>query len=358
MENRLVLHKVINVINGKEHNINREFNVKNINLFLNKFILNNPESIFVLYLTHDNTNYNFLCVYDIDTGKPKFYNMDKTDVLLFETILKPMPINKKIDRIIKNANIILQNSNFNLTSEELNEFKDKLIKINEDKETNAEITNKINQNIKNKVIEDLTKSYITEQKGGIILAIIENALDAMPVPYFGMLFTGVLEVIDLILMGMSAIPVVGIPFDILSGVFALLRGQFTMLIPILFGFVPVVGDAGSTIMKFIAKVMRIAGKINKYKKKFDKVASRVGTAVDVAQAGHNMLQTQMPQMGFPQMPTQMPQMGYPQMPTQMPTQMPQMGFPQMPTQMPTQMPQMGFPQMPPKTKKLPIRRKR
>ena len=337
MENRLVLHKVINVINGKEHNINREFNVKNINLFLNKFILNNPESIFVLYLTHDNTNYNFLCVYDIDTGKPKFYNMDKTDVLLFETILKPMPINKKIDRIIKNANIILQNNNFNLTSEELNEFKDKLIKINEDKETNAEITNKINQNIKNKVIEDFVKSYITEQKGGIILAIIENALDAMPVPYFGMLFTGVLEVIDLILMGMSAIPVVGIPFDILSGVFALLRGQFMMLIPILFGFVPVVGDAGSTIMKFIAKVMRIGGKINKYKKKFDKVASRVGMIVDVAQVGHNMLQTQMPT----QMPTQMS--------TQMP-QMPQMGFPQMP--------QMGFPQMPSKTKKLSIRRKR
>ena len=337
MDNKLVLYKVINAISGKELEVNRTYCVQNIDNFLRKFILNNTNSIYILYFNHNNTNYNFMVAYDIDTGKPNIYELDEIDVLLFETILKPMTTEQKINRIVKNANKYLSKNDYFMDDQEMDHLKTNLLLLNDDKNVGQEIVNKVNKNIKQKIIMEINDSYSTsseklpDQQGGIILALIENALDALPVPYFGMLFTGILEIIDLILMGLSAIPVVGVPFDILSSIFAILRGQFMMLIPILIGFIPAVGDAASTMMKLVAKVLRIGKKINKYRKKFEKISSRVNTAVDVVNTGQQFMSQMVPQM------QQIPQMQIPQFP-QIP-QMPQMQFPQM------QMPQMQKPQM-------------
>jgi hypothetical protein len=289
MSNILQLNSIYDVIKNKEYNINKTFNVKNIHMFLVKFILNNSNSSYLLCLSHNNIKYKFFVTYDIDEQKPKIYSLDEIDYAIFQSIFNKKSRDKVIERIIKNALDIANKKNINITDEDIIIFKNNLNNI--DEKLSTSIATDINNNLKSKLNDEIklfnvNSNKINDQSGGIILGIIETALDALPIPIFGMLFTGVLEIIDFILMGLSALPVVGVPFDIASMIFAILRGQFTLLIPGIIGFIPVVGDGISTVWKFAAKVMRIVGKVSKYAKKFkvNKVISHASDAVEFASA--------------------------------------------------------------------------
>ena len=64
-----------------------------------------------------------MVAYDIDTGKPNIYELDETDVLLFETILKPMTTEQKINRIVKNANKYLSKNDYFMDDQEMDHLK-------------------------------------------------------------------------------------------------------------------------------------------------------------------------------------------------------------------------------------------
>jgi hypothetical protein len=287
MSNILQLNSVYDVVLNKEYIVNETFHVKNIHIFLVKFILNNQNSTYLLCLSHNDIKYKFFVAYDVEEQKPKIFSLDDIDYAIFQSIFHKKPKNEIINRIIENAINISNKKNIVITNEDINIFKNNLNNI--DKNLSKTIAKDINNSLKSKLNDEIKlfnddNTKINDQSGGIILGIIENALDALPIPIFGMLFTGILEIIDFILMALSAIPVVGIPFDFASMIFAILRGQFTLLIPMIIGFIPAVGDAIGTVWRFAAKVMRIIGKVKKYSKKFkvDKVISHTRDAVEYA----------------------------------------------------------------------------
>jgi hypothetical protein len=274
MDNKLVLNKVINVITNTEYVINKTFNVSNIYKFLNKFATNNNDSMYLLYITYNDKKLNYLVAYDVDKENIVIYTIDEYDIIIYETLVRKNDTDTRINNIINNTTTLLNRQNIKLSSGQKNTFKQKLLDLNNDKELNTTFINnfnrEINKNIANEVYKYNKENNSNDQEGGILIKLLEDVFDALPTPIPGILLTCVLEFIDFVLMILSAIPFIGTPFDILSFIFAILRGDFALIIPILVGLIPIVGDMIGTVMKVVAKFTRITGKIGKYAAKFSK----------------------------------------------------------------------------------------
>lgn len=269
MNNILVLHKVINLVSNNEYEPNKTFIIKYLDNFLHKFARQNQNNPYHISLTYNNTHLEYFIMYDNETLKTKIYKLDSYDGILFQTLIRPKNTEQRINDIVISAQKILGDNALN--SEQIETFKQNLKVINNDKlfndvffkETNKCIIKNIKQN---------------EQHGGVLIKMLEDYTEKLESPWPNIGLTVFLEIIDLILLVGSAVPLLGTPFDVASIIYYILRGDFWSIIPGVIDFIPVVGDVVGTVMKVFGKVGRMGSKIAKWSSKFNKV-SKVGKFV-------------------------------------------------------------------------------
>ena len=248
----MLLSSVINVIDNISNNFNIEINYELFE-FIDKLIQKLDDSIYILVLNNNNIDSYYLCYKKSNSNSnsnsnSKIITLDKLDYVIYSTLIYDKSIDDRIN------NIIINSTNF-IKDLDGDTLKKHLLYIHYNYYFNDIFFNNYNK------LEN-------DQSGGFLIKLIEDGLDNMKNPVPGMLFGGFLEFIDFILMIASAIPVVGMPFDVASIIFFLLRGDIIGAIASAIEFVPVIGDVAGTGIKVVTKFFRIMGKISKYSKKF------------------------------------------------------------------------------------------
>lgn len=285
MNNYIILNKITDIVCNNDIHVNKKFNVKSVEKFLYKFAKQN-NNVYILYLTYDNTNLYYLVTRDNE--KIRIQKLDYIDVVLYESFIRNKTVDERINNIIENAEKHFNKAGVNLTAEKISELKKMLKFIGNNVYYNNFFVKKASEILKQQLEADidsyLNKNVINEQEGGVLIKMLEDHFENQKDPTASMILTGILEFIDLLLMLGSAIPIIGTPVDVLSILYAILRGTWTDIIPDLIGFIPVIGDVVGTIMKVFTKFTRISGKITKYTaklNKLNKMAKKAKKALDV-----------------------------------------------------------------------------
>jgi hypothetical protein len=131
---------------------------------------------------------------------------------------------KRIDDIIKNVKNIFKNNNYNISNIDFDKFKNNILELN--------YNNKLKKSLNN---------YI-EQIGG------------------GCYFT-FMDIIDILLIPPSSVPILGIPASILSIVLALIRGEYKYALASLITIIPIIGNIGGSVWKIVIKNNKLIEKI-------------------------------------------------------------------------------------------------
>ena len=286
MNNTLILKNIKNIHTNTITSINTVYQIENdetitypdvfqekshfyqvLRNITSKYCINEPHLIDVYY--NDNIYCLLACCYknSDDDEVVDIHKLDQFDIIIIDTIVTKKNKTEQYNNIINNINIIMNQYNHRLNSEQINKFYEALTTHN-----NNPNFNKLFQ----KSLLESFDTYLTKNKtstndligGGFLLKPFEDYLENSNNPLLSIGVLGFIEWIDLVFSLISIFPPANIPINIISLIYTIIRGDIVGIIATLIAFIPVVGGIVASVIKFIAKLFTLIGKIffNKSKK--------------------------------------------------------------------------------------------